>query len=161
MQFPQASVFRDGIGSCLRRESMVRRNRSQGQSVWSECLQSGWILRHGVGRTTVFWSARGRAQRRRHFGPARRGKPTHSQSSSPSRPLHAVRNRQRGHLRIFNEWQWRRTVPVNSSVTRSQRAPAQSFLQAQHEHGPSLESRQIGIGFNQVGRLVGAEFDRV
>ncbi len=56
------------FGSCLRRD------RSQGQSVWSECLQLGWILRHGVGTTTVFWSARGRAQRRRRFGRARRGK---------------------------------------------------------------------------------------
>jgi hypothetical protein len=42
------------------------------------CLPWGWTARHGVGRTTVFWSARGRAQRRRRFGPARRGKSTDS-----------------------------------------------------------------------------------
>ena len=47
---------------------------------------------------TVFWSARGRAQRRRRFGRARRGKPTHSQSGSQSVPLQAVRN-----LGILNE----------------------------------------------------------
>jgi hypothetical protein len=39
------------------------------------CLPWGYIPRHGVGRTTVFWSARGRAQRRRRFGPARIGDP--------------------------------------------------------------------------------------
>jgi hypothetical protein len=76
----------------------LRQDRSQGQSVWSGCLQLGWILRHGVGRTTVFWSARGRAQRRRRFGRARRGKPTHSQSASQSAPLQAVRK-----LGILNE----------------------------------------------------------
>ena len=55
-------------------------------------------LRHGIRKTTVFLSARGRAQRRRRFGPARRGKPTHSQSASQSVPLQAVRN-----LGILNE----------------------------------------------------------
>ena len=67
-------------------------------------MQLGWILRHRVGRTTVFWSARGRAQRRRRFGRARRGKSlwhagrqTHSLLIQHLNPLHC---KQRG---ILNE----------------------------------------------------------
>jgi hypothetical protein len=80
------------LGSCLRRD------RSQRRSVWSECL--GCIPRHVLGRTTVFWSARGRAQRRRRFGPARIGKLTPIRIPCSSTASHEEpRNPQQGHLR--------------------------------------------------------------
>ena len=51
-------------------------------------LQLGSFLRHGIGRTTVFWSARGRAQRRRRFGCAWRCKsPWHSWRQTHSFPI--------------------------------------------------------------------------
>jgi hypothetical protein len=62
--------------SGIRRAASALRSKAAGSGEPGDsCLQSGWIPRHDVGRTTVFWSARGRAQRRRRFGPARRGKP--------------------------------------------------------------------------------------
>jgi hypothetical protein len=82
-----ASPYRRGGGSArtLRPTGISFRGFGRrGWSVWNGCLPWGWIPGHGVGRTTVFWSARGRAQRRRRFGRARRGKPAHShQDSNP------------------------------------------------------------------------------
>jgi hypothetical protein len=78
---------------------------------------------HGVRRTTVFWSARGRAQGRRRFGPARIGKLTPIRIPIRSKASHEEpRNPQRGHLRPYAHRDGSRHLspsPIPISVGRS------------------------------------------